>query len=99
MEPLRGTNHLLRSLSRGGAALTPGSGIQLLRGKDRPRPPHHARFPVAGHFLEELRTTFADRARHPALLYRGATFTYADLEQRALKGAAWLQTRGLEPGD
>jgi malonyl-CoA/methylmalonyl-CoA synthetase len=54
---------------------------------------------VGPHFLHELLGTFADRAAHPALLYQGRPFTYADLERRARNGAAWLQGRGLEQGD
>jgi malonyl-CoA/methylmalonyl-CoA synthetase len=51
------------------------------------------------HFLNELRTTFADRAGRPALVYQGRAHSYADLEAAALRAAALLQSQGMRPGD
>jgi malonyl-CoA/methylmalonyl-CoA synthetase len=54
---------------------------------------------MSGHFLDELRTTFADRARHQALVHGGRSYSYADLEQRIRRAAALLQGVGMRPGD
>src|SRR4051794_641952 len=54
---------------------------------------------VTGHFLDELLSTFARQAPRPALVYRGRTVTYAELEDRAARCAAWLQGLGVRPGD
>ncbi len=39
------------------------------------------------------------RPEHPALIADGETMTYADLHQRALAAAAWLEAKGIEEGD
>jgi malonyl-CoA/methylmalonyl-CoA synthetase len=55
---------------------------------------------MTGHlFLRELRTTFAHRAAHPALLHRGRSYSYETLDRLARHAAALLQSRGLEQGD
>ena len=54
---------------------------------------------MAPHFLAELRTTFADRAAHPALNYRGRSYSYGELDSLARRAAALLQGHGLEKGD
>ena len=54
---------------------------------------------MGGHFLEELRSTFARQARRPALAYRGRTLTYGDLDALAGRCAAWLQGVGVGKGD
>src|SRR4051812_16391110 len=54
---------------------------------------------MAGHFLDELRATFADRGGRPALVYEGQTFTYGDLEARARRCAGWFRGLGVGPGD
>ncbi len=52
-----------------------------------------------GHFLNELRQTFARRANHAAVLYKDLTLTYGALELRARNCAALLRRLGVEPGD
>ncbi len=52
-----------------------------------------------GHFLDELRTTFADRAGHPAIIYKDASWTFGDLEAKARGCAGRLRQLGVEPGD
>jgi malonyl-CoA/methylmalonyl-CoA synthetase len=52
-----------------------------------------------GHFLDELRATFAARADRPALVHRGQTYPFGDLERRARRCAAWLRGLGVGPGD
>jgi malonyl-CoA/methylmalonyl-CoA synthetase len=54
---------------------------------------------VSGHFLDELLSTFARQAARPALVYRGRTVTYAELDALAARCAALLQDFGVEPGD
>jgi malonyl-CoA/methylmalonyl-CoA synthetase len=51
------------------------------------------------HFLDDLRTMWADRAGRPALVYRGRTYSYADLEGQVSRAAALLQGLGMGPGD
>jgi malonyl-CoA/methylmalonyl-CoA synthetase len=53
----------------------------------------------AGHFLDELRATFAARAGRPAILYQDASCTYGDLDAKARRCAAFLRHLGVEPGD
>ena len=43
--------------------------------------------------------TFRARADEPALECGGRTFTFADIDARSSRVAAWLQARGLRPGD
>jgi malonyl-CoA/methylmalonyl-CoA synthetase len=52
-----------------------------------------------GHFLDELRATVAERAGRPALIHRDRTYSYAELDRRARRCAAWLQGFGVERGD
>ena len=52
-----------------------------------------------GHFLDELRATFAERGGRPALIYRDRTYSFAELDRRARRCAAWLQGLGVEKGD
>src|SRR5690242_2157771 len=54
---------------------------------------------MAGHFLEELRSVFANRVRFPAIQHRGRSLSYADLEARGRRYASRLQRAGVEPGD
>ena len=51
------------------------------------------------HFLDELRATFADRAQSPALVYRGRSYSYGELDRLIRRGAAWLQRLGMAAGD
>jgi malonyl-CoA/methylmalonyl-CoA synthetase len=52
-----------------------------------------------GHFLDELRATFASRAGRPAIVHQERRLTYGDLEARARRCAARMRKLGLEPGD
>ena len=52
-----------------------------------------------GHFLDDLRASFAARATHPALIFHGQTITYSELDRHARNCALWLQGLGVEPGD
>src|SRR5262245_38336875 len=51
------------------------------------------------HFLEALRVSFAAHAARPALVYRGRTWTYAELDSAGRRCAAWLQSAGISSGD
>jgi acyl-CoA synthetase (AMP-forming)/AMP-acid ligase II len=42
---------------------------------------------------------FSSRAEVPALEFGGRTYTFADIDRRSRRVAAWLQRRGLRPGD
>src|SRR5438067_13189863 len=53
----------------------------------------------SGHFLDELRATFAARANQPAILDKNGSWTYADLDAKARRCAARLRRLGVEPGD
>jgi malonyl-CoA/methylmalonyl-CoA synthetase len=52
-----------------------------------------------GHFLDDLRATFAARADRPAIIYKDASWTYGDLDARARRCAARLRELGVAPGD
>ena len=52
-----------------------------------------------GHFLEELRTTFASEANRTAIRYKDESLTYGDLDARARRCAGRLRELGVEPGD
>lgn len=54
---------------------------------------------MADHFLNVLRATFANRAKHAALVYRGRTISYGELDAGARRCAAWLRALGVAPGD
>jgi malonyl-CoA/methylmalonyl-CoA synthetase len=54
---------------------------------------------MTAHFVNELRSVFADRATRAAVVHRDRDFTYAELDERARRAAAWLQGLGVEPGD
>src|SRR3954453_21962691 len=54
---------------------------------------------MARHFLHNLRTTFADRANHVALTFRGQDYSFGELDGVARRCAAWLQHLGVAPGD
>src|SRR5262249_40908532 len=62
-----------------------------------PAMPDAARRPA--HFLDELRATFASRSGRPAVVHQDRTYTYGELEARALRCAARMRRLGLEPGD
>jgi malonyl-CoA/methylmalonyl-CoA synthetase len=54
---------------------------------------------MTSHFLNDLRTTFADRAGAVACVHPSRTFSFADLDRCAGNAAAVLQRRGMAPGD
>jgi malonyl-CoA/methylmalonyl-CoA synthetase len=54
---------------------------------------------MTAHFVDELRTVFADAAAQTAIVHRGRTYSYAELDERARRAAAWLQGLGVAPGD
>jgi malonyl-CoA/methylmalonyl-CoA synthetase len=54
---------------------------------------------VSAHFLDELLTTFARQSARPAIIYRGRTVSYGELESRIGRCAAWLQGLGVGQGD
>jgi malonyl-CoA/methylmalonyl-CoA synthetase len=54
---------------------------------------------MPNHFLQSLRASFARSPHRTALIYQERTYSYADLEARALDWAQRLQALGLEPGD
>ncbi|MCI0359763.1 MAG: acyl--CoA ligase [Planctomycetaceae bacterium] len=51
------------------------------------------------HFLSELRATMEAQPERPALVYQGRSFTYGELNARAIFCAAVLQSLGVERGD
>ena len=53
----------------------------------------------AAHFLNEIRATFASRSREPALDFPDGSYTFAELERKAERSAAWLNGLGVGPGD
>jgi malonyl-CoA/methylmalonyl-CoA synthetase len=53
----------------------------------------------SGHFLAELRATFAARPNAPAITYEESTLRYGDLDMRAKRAATRLHQLGVEPGD
>jgi malonyl-CoA/methylmalonyl-CoA synthetase len=53
----------------------------------------------AGHFLNEIRATFASRAEAPALVFPDGSYTFAELERKAERSAMWLKGLGVSPGD
>ena len=54
---------------------------------------------MASHFLNDLRATFDKQAGRAALVYRGQTWTYAELDAAARRFAGWLQNAGVLAGD
>ena len=54
---------------------------------------------MTAHFVDELRSVFADRATETAIVHRDCEYSYAELDERARRAAAWLQGLGVEPGD
>ena len=50
-------------------------------------------------FLHLLQDTFTTHAARPAVVHRGHTIPYGELDARARAGAAWLQDLGVAKGD
>ena len=53
----------------------------------------------SGHFLDELRATFAARANQKAIQWHDGSLTYRELDRLARCWASALQDLGVEPGD
>lgn len=54
---------------------------------------------MPGHFLEDLRLAIANGGVRPALIYRGRSYSYTELDRRARNAASWLQSLEVEKGD
>jgi malonyl-CoA/methylmalonyl-CoA synthetase len=54
---------------------------------------------MPGHFVEELRATFAAHADRPAIVFDETVVTYRELEERSHRFAACLRGLGIVPGD
>src|SRR4051812_11660273 len=54
---------------------------------------------MAGHFLNDLQTSFDKHRSHRALIHGDRTWTYAELDSAACRCAAGLQNLGVSPGD
>ncbi len=52
-----------------------------------------------GHFLDELRATFAEHANRPAIVYQGRSRTYGEIDEKARRCAARLRQLGVVRGD
>ncbi len=51
------------------------------------------------HFLNALKETFANRGDYPALVFRGRSISYGELENRGRQAAVRLQGLGVAPGE
>lgn len=60
---------------------------------------HRKPFSMPRHFLDELRSTFAERANERALVHRGRSYSYGELDAKVRRCAARLQQLGVEQGD
>src|SRR5438270_13341699 len=54
---------------------------------------------MSGHFLNDLRATFERHRLRPALIYRGRTVSYGELDATARRAAAMLQAGGATAGE
>ena len=52
-----------------------------------------------GTLVDVLRATAAEQSTHPAVLFKGATLTYSDLDRLSAAFAAALAADGVRPGD
>jgi malonyl-CoA/methylmalonyl-CoA synthetase len=52
-----------------------------------------------GHFVSDLRTTFAARGDHEAVVCSEGSLTFRELDRRARAWASSLQAGGVQPGD
>ena len=53
----------------------------------------------SGHFLDDLRTTIANRRGEAAVCFQDRSFTYEDLDRGARCWARTLREAGVQPGD
>lgn len=51
------------------------------------------------HFGQQLQQVFAAHPSRPAILYRGVAISYAELHERTMRCAAWMQESGVQLGD
>jgi malonyl-CoA/methylmalonyl-CoA synthetase len=54
---------------------------------------------MSDHFLELLLSTMDRHMARPALVHRGGTWTYQQLDWQVRSCAGWLQAKGVQPGD
>jgi malonyl-CoA/methylmalonyl-CoA synthetase len=54
---------------------------------------------MPGHFLKSLQTAFAYNGSRPAVMYRGCSYSYGDLDIRARNCASLFQSHGVGKGD
>src|SRR5437588_7429957 len=54
---------------------------------------------MPGQFLNDLAASFAAHAARPALIYRGHTWTYDELDAAVRRCAGWLRSMGVVAGD
>jgi malonyl-CoA/methylmalonyl-CoA synthetase len=54
---------------------------------------------VTGHFLSDLRASFAAHADRPAVRHGDRLITYGELDGLTRRAAGWLQRLGVGPGD
>ena len=54
---------------------------------------------MAAHFLNDLRASLGRHAARPALVYRGRTWRYGELDKAARGCAGWLQGLGVAAGE
>src|SRR5262245_16826751 len=71
--------------------------LQWLVGADILRQEGHPIVPA--HFLNEVLASFTRQTARPALVYRGRTVTYGEMDALSASSAAWLQGLGVGPGD
>ena len=62
-------------------------------------PCQESRSQERGHFLADLRETFAAQASRPAIVYKDASWTFGDLDAKARHCAGRLRQLGVEAGD
>ena len=54
---------------------------------------------MPGHFLNDLRESFAQNSGRCALEYAERPWTYSELDAASQRCAAWIQSAGVRPGD
>src|SRR5262249_2097480 len=88
----RGTPHWLTTPTRTGMITSVGKPA-------KPALPAESLGTMSPPFLNELRTSLQQLARHTALVHLGRACSYADLDRLVRHGAALLQQSGMEKGD
>jgi malonyl-CoA/methylmalonyl-CoA synthetase len=54
---------------------------------------------MAGHFVNDLRLAFQEHRSRPALVYRGQTMTYGEVDGMVCRCAGWFEGLGVNEGD